>query len=77
MIVVRRIRADEADSLRNVRLTALADSPSAFSSTYARESLLTAEDWADRAQAGSAGSERATFFAMADDDIVTGWWLQA
>jgi hypothetical protein len=48
----------------------LADSPSAFDSTYAGESSLTAKDWADRARAGSAGSERATFFAVADDDIV-------
>jgi GNAT superfamily N-acetyltransferase len=70
MIVVRRIRPDEADSLRNVRLAALADSPSAFGSTYAGESSLTAKNWADRALAGSAGSERATFFAVADDDIV-------
>jgi hypothetical protein len=68
--VVRCIRPDEADSLRNVRLAALADSPSAFGSTYAGESSLTAKDWADRARAGSAGSERAPFFAVADDDIV-------
>jgi GNAT superfamily N-acetyltransferase len=70
MIVVRRIRPDEADSLRNVRLAALADSPSAFGSTHSRESSLTAKDWADRAQAGSAGSQRATFFALTDHDIV-------
>lgn len=70
MIVVRRIRPDEADLLRNVRLAALADTPSAFASTYADESLLTEEDWSDRARAGSAGATRATFFAVADDDIV-------
>jgi GNAT superfamily N-acetyltransferase len=70
MIVVRRIRPGEADALRLVRLAALAESPSAFGSTYAGESSLTIEDWADRAHAGSDGSERATFFAVANEDIV-------
>lgn len=70
MIVVRRIRPGEADALRLVRLAALAESPSAFGSTYAGESSLTIEDWSDRARAGSDGSERATFLAVADDGIV-------
>lgn len=70
MIAVRRIRPDEADALRFVRLAALAESPSAFGSTYAREAALTAEEWTDRAHASSDGTERALFFAVADEDVV-------
>ncbi len=70
MIVVRRVRPDEAETLRGVRLAALADSPSAFGSTYAGEMLLTTEDWAGRARGASIGSERAMFLAVADEDVV-------
>ncbi len=70
MIVVRRIQPGQADALRLVRLAALAESPSAFGSTYAGESSLTTDDWIDRARSGSDGSERATFFAVADEGIV-------
>jgi GNAT superfamily N-acetyltransferase len=70
MIVVRRIRPGEAEALRLVRLAALTESPSAFGSTYAGESSLTIEEWTDRARAGSGGSDRATFFAVAGEDIV-------
>ena len=70
MIVVRRVRPGEGAALRDVRLAALADAPSAFGSTYAEESLLTSEDWAARASAASSGPQRATLFAVADDAIV-------
>ncbi len=70
MTVVRRIRPGEADALRLLRLAALAESPSAFGATHAGESSLTTEDWIERARAGSDGPERATFFAVAGEDIV-------
>jgi ribosomal protein S18 acetylase RimI-like enzyme len=41
---VRRLRADEADALRDLRLRALADSPWAFGSSYERE-LGHGSDW--------------------------------
>jgi GNAT superfamily N-acetyltransferase len=43
-VTVRRLRADEADALRDLRLRALQDSPWAFGSSYARE-LGHGPDW--------------------------------
>jgi ribosomal protein S18 acetylase RimI-like enzyme len=40
---------------KNVRLRALQDTPSAFSSTYAKESELTDADWVKRAVQWSSG----------------------
>ena len=55
--VVRRIRADEALRLRAFRLRALADAPTAFGSTLAREEAFPESVWHERASAGAAGSE--------------------
>jgi hypothetical protein len=41
---VRRLRADEANALRELRLRAMNDAPWAFGSTYARE-LTHGPDW--------------------------------
>lgn len=62
---VRRVRPDEANLLRRVRLAALADSPEAFSSTYELEAAFDDSVWSDRALAGSAGHDRAMFLAVA------------
>lgn len=69
-VVVRRVRADEIDTLREVRLAALSDSPSAFASTYAQERALTDHDWAERARLSASGSERATFLAVDGESVV-------
>lgn len=70
MTVVRRVRPGEAATLRRVRLAALKDTPSAFGSTYAAESLRGDEEWAERCELGSSGQDRATFFAESDQEIV-------
>jgi ribosomal protein S18 acetylase RimI-like enzyme len=60
---VRRIRPDEGETLRAIRLRALADAPLAFGSTHARENAYPPERWRDWAQASSAGGAQAFFFA--------------
>jgi hypothetical protein len=62
-VEIRRIRADEGLRLREVRLRALADAPTAFGSSLAREQAFAESTWHERAADGAAGSDRVTFVA--------------
>jgi len=61
---VRRIAPGEGETLRAIRLRALADAPLAFGSTHAREAAYPPERWRDWAEASSAGGGQAFFFAV-------------
>ncbi len=61
MVLVREITADDWELMRDVRLSALAEAPSAFGSTYARELAFTEERWRGRI------SERSVTFLAHDD----------
>src|SRR5262245_1629337 len=63
---IRRIRADEGLALRALRLTALADSPMAYGSTFAREDAYPEAVWHARAAAGAAGGNAVTIVAEQD-----------
>ena len=65
---VRRIRADEAEALRAIRLRALADTPLAFGSTHAREAAYPPERWEKWARESVAAPGQAWFLALAHDD---------
>jgi len=63
---VRRIRADEGPRLRALRLHALADAPTAFGSTLAREEAFPDSLWHERAARGASGGDGVTFIAEQD-----------
>lgn len=69
-VEVRRITSLDAARLKQVRLAALEEAPSAFGSTYRSEANRPDAEWVQRAVAGSQGSGRATFFAQLDDEVV-------
>lgn len=58
MVVVSEVSLDDWQTLRDVRLAALRDAPTAFASSYAREAAFTREQWHGRFSARSV-----TFFA--------------
>jgi GNAT superfamily N-acetyltransferase len=61
MVLVREVQADEWELLRDVRLAALREAPSAFGSTYAREAPFTEQQWRDR-----LSSRAVTFVAFTE-----------
>jgi ribosomal protein S18 acetylase RimI-like enzyme len=70
MVVLTQIVPNNASDFKAVRLMALQDSPSAFGSTYARESLLSDADWLKRA-ADWSGDRSIGYLAM-DSGIARG-----
>ncbi len=53
----------DAATLKAIRLAALADTPSAFGSTYAEEVDRPDEEWSFRAETAASGDLRTTFLA--------------
>jgi ribosomal protein S18 acetylase RimI-like enzyme len=70
MITLELITPQNAMLFKDVRLRALQDTPTAFSSTYAKESQLTDADWVARA-AQWTNERSATYLAM-DAEIPCG-----
>jgi GNAT superfamily N-acetyltransferase len=62
MVLVREVTSDDWEALRDVRLTALRDTPHAFGSTYAREAAFTEEQWR-----GRISDRSVTYFAYLPD----------
>ena len=70
MITLELITSENALVFKDVRLRALQDTPSAFGSTYAKESALKDADWIKRAAQWS--NERAAAYLAMDKDTACG-----
>lgn len=69
MMDIEAVTPQKAMVLKDVRLRALQDMPSAFGSTYARELAFSDETWVERATPQAKGG--ITFLAM-DGDVACG-----
>lgn len=69
-ITTRRVRSDDGPLLKRIRLAALADTPSAFASTFEAESQASDERWSSLARERASGRDHATFFAVFGDEVV-------
>jgi ribosomal protein S18 acetylase RimI-like enzyme len=70
LIVIERITPQTALVFKDVRLRALLDAPTAFGSTYAKESTLPDEEWMKRAVRWS--SEGSAMFLAYEGEIACG-----
>jgi RimJ/RimL family protein N-acetyltransferase len=70
MITVRRIRMGEGELFKQMRLTSLHESPSAFSSTYELALKRTPESWDDQADQSAEGPDRATFLLFSENSPI-------
>jgi len=73
---VRSFRADEWSLYRELRLTALRDSPHAFGSTLAREEAFPEWEWIDRVANGAASPLALPLVAECDGRAVGLAWAR-
>jgi GNAT superfamily N-acetyltransferase len=67
-VIVERIRTDQWELLRDLRIRALTDDPHAFSSNVADERAHPSDAWKQRAAQRAVGDAAATFVAFVDDE---------
>ena len=70
MLVVRRIGRGEGTLYRSLRLTSLAESPDAFSTTLESANARSLESWSEQADGAAVGQDRAVFIALCNDQPV-------
>jgi ribosomal protein S18 acetylase RimI-like enzyme len=70
MIALEPLTPEKASTFKNVRLRALEDTPSAFGSTYEKESQLTEEEWVTRAHQWNG--EKSIIYLAMDEDAAIG-----
>lgn len=73
---IRQFAPDEWRTYRDLRLRALADSPDAFESTFARERVRPDEEWARRLMAAAGSSSDAPLVAYRGDVAAGLAWVR-
>jgi GNAT superfamily N-acetyltransferase len=68
MLQIYRLVVGDEQALREIRLRSLLDTPTAYGSTYERESALVETDWRGRL----ARTDAATFVCQRDDGVAIG-----
>ncbi|MDE3113568.1 MAG: GNAT family N-acetyltransferase [Chloroflexota bacterium] len=74
---VRRIRADEWQAFKELRLRALLDAPTAFGSTYDEQRALADDHWQRRAREGAESDDSVLFVAERDGALRGMAWAVA
>jgi GNAT superfamily N-acetyltransferase len=69
-VVVRRVTADEWRALRDVRLRALEEAPSAFATRFEEARTRPDEWWVDWTARSATDHDQAMFLAWVDDEPV-------
>jgi ribosomal protein S18 acetylase RimI-like enzyme len=69
MVTIQPITPQNAPTFKAARLRALQDTPSAFGSTYARESQFTDADWVARANKWN-GEKSILYMAMENEAVI-------
>ena len=69
-ISVRRIKIGEGSLYKKMRLASLADSPSAFTTTFESASNRSLDSWKLQADSTAVGTDRVTIFAFDKDEPV-------
>jgi ribosomal protein S18 acetylase RimI-like enzyme len=69
-ILIRRVTARDADSIKSIRLRSLQSDPSSFGSTFVKEAAYAEQEWADWASGDASGDEMATVLALDDGEPV-------
>ena len=70
MASIRRVRADEWEALRDLRLSALAGAPNAFGTTLALARERSDAEWQEAARRGEGTDAWVTFVAEEDGALV-------
>ncbi len=70
LLEVRRIRPEDWQLLRELRLESLRDSPAAFGQRYEEAGMSGDQEWIATARAASSGDRRAWFIAWDDTQPV-------